>query len=174
MLYLIGKIMNTHGIKGELKVTSSTDFDRFKKQEVVYIDNQPYTIKTVRKQKKIYIISFETLNTLNDVLFLKGKEIYTDQEPKLNEDEFHLPKLIGLDVKLLDGTLIGVVESVEALPQGYYLRIKKLNQHRTILIPFLKVFVKSVEDAIYIDPIEGLIEWKLILSPFFQTSSMNF
>jgi hypothetical protein len=38
----------------------------------------------------------------------------------------------------------------------------------------LKVFVKSVEDAIYIDPIEGLIEWKLILSPFFQTSSMNF
>jgi len=158
MKYSIGKIVRTHGIKGEVKVISSSDFNRIAVKETVYIDQKPYVISSVRRQNEYYLVGFEGLNTLNDVEPLKGKEVYTNKEPEvLSEDEFHLPKLIDLACVSDQGVYLGKVESVILLPQGYYLRIQT-KESKKILIPFIKEFILDVkDDEILIKVIEGLL-----------------
>lgn len=158
MLYFIGKIVTTHGIKGEVKVLPNTDFDRFKTGNTVYIDTKELVIRQVRTQNKYYLVAFEGLNSLNDVEFLRGLDVFTkDEPPKLKKDEFHLPQLIGLSVYLMDDELVGVVDDVLDFPQGYYLRVKT-KDNKKVLIPFIKEFVKKAnDDGVWIDPIEGLI-----------------
>ncbi|WP_162146949.1 ribosome maturation factor RimM [Acholeplasma granularum] len=158
MLYLIGKIVSTHGIKGEVKVQSITDFNRFFVGSKVIINQQEMTIKTVRRQQDLYLISFENFPTLSEVEHLKKQEIYTSQEPdELLEDEFHLPQLIGLDVYAQNNYFVGKVIELVEVPQGYLLRVKK-DDGQYKLIPFVDVFIKEVTDEkIVIDAIEGLI-----------------
>ncbi len=78
MIY-IGKIVNTHGIKGEIRILSNFKYKNeiFKIDNYLYIDNKEYKIKTYRKHKKYDMVTFENYNNINDVLFLKNKKVYT-------------------------------------------------------------------------------------------------
>lgn len=78
MIY-IGKIVNTHGIKGEIRILSNFKYKNeiFKIDNYLYIDNKEYKIKTYRKHKKYDMVTFENYNNINDVLFLKNKNVYT-------------------------------------------------------------------------------------------------
>ncbi len=158
IFYSIGKIVTTHGIKGEVKVLPDTDFDRFKVGATVYADQKPLVIKSVRRQNAYFLVSFEGLPTLTSVEPLRKLEIFTKEEPDdLGEDEFHLPKLVGLDVWTGNNFHVGIVESVVEVPQGHLLRIKT-NDNKSVLVPFVKAFIKSVStDGIFIDVIEGLL-----------------
>ncbi len=158
LFYCIGKIVNTHGIKGEVKVRPETDFNRFKIGKTVYVDSKTLTIKTVRKQNDLFIISFNEHSSLTSVEHLKHQDIYTNEEPnELSDDEFHLPKLIGLNVFTENHYVFGTVEDIVDVPQGHLLRVKTLDE-RSIMIPFVKEFIKSVsEEGIMIALIEGLL-----------------
>ena len=159
MLYSIGKVVQTHGIKGEVKIRPNTDFDRFKKGRKLIINDEIYIIQSVRRQKDIFLVAFEGYPTLTEVEHLKQQEVYTDEEPtQLDDDVYHLPKLIGLKVYDQHNYLIGNVIELVDVPQGYLLRVKRLDNHKLILIPFVDAFVKSVDDeSIKIETIEGLI-----------------
>ena len=80
MLY-IGKLVNTHGIKGEAKVISSFKYKEvvFKKGNSIYIDDIKYKINTYRKHQKYDMITLEGIENINDILPLKGKEIYINK-----------------------------------------------------------------------------------------------
>lgn len=175
MLYSIGKVVQTHGIKGEVKIKPHTDFDRFVKGSDVIIQDTKYKIQTVREQKDLLLVSFVGYPTLTDVEHLKQQEIYTDEEPlDLESDAFHLPKLIGLKVYDQHNYLIGTVLELVDVPQGYLLRILRDDNGKTVLIPFIDKFIKSVDEtSIHIETIEGLI-WLLILLQSSQTSLINF
>lgn len=158
LFYCIGKIVTTHGIKGEVKVRPETDFNRFEIGKKVFVDQETLTIKSVRKQNELFILQFNELTSLTAVEHLKQKDMYTNEEPSnLSDDEFHLPKLIGLDVFTETHQVFGKVLDIVDVPQGHLLRIKTLDQ-RIIMIPFVKEFVKSVSDTgIMIALIEGLL-----------------
>jgi len=158
ILYSIGKIVNTHGIKGEVKIKKDTDFDRFKKGSTVYIDGKLLKIRSVRIQGELYLVAFENLLSLTDVEHLKHQEVFTSDEPTdLKENEYHLPKLIGLSVLTQNNYLVGHVDSLIEVPQGHLLKVIK-SDGKYVLIPFVSEFIKSVTDEeIMIDTIEGLI-----------------
>lgn len=158
ILYSIGKIVTTHGIKGEVKVLPDTDFDRFIKGATVYVNGKPLIIKSVRTQNEYFLVSFEGYPTLTEVEVLRGFEVFTAEEPtELGENEYHLPQLIGLNVYAMDNTLIGTVDNLVEVPQGHLLRVLT-NENKKVLIPFVKEFIKTVsDDGIWIDVIEGLL-----------------
>ena len=76
MIY-IGKIVNTHGIKGEIRILSNFKYKNeiFKIDNYLYIDNIKYQIKTYRRHKNYDMVTFNNFNNINDVLFLKNKNV---------------------------------------------------------------------------------------------------
>lgn len=173
-MYRVGKIVNTHGIKGEVKVVSISDFDRFKKGKVLYYYNKKekvyLKIKSVRMQNEIYLIKFENYDSLTLVEDFKGLELFTSERPELQEDEYLKEDLVGLPVYSTEDKLLGKVVDLRFLPTQELLVVKDQNKKK-ILIPFISEFIVSITDKIVVKVIEGLI-WLLILLPFFQKCLM--
>lgn len=78
----LGKYVNTHGIKGEIRILS--DFSRkdlvFIPKFKIYIDNKEYVIKSYRKHKNYDMVTLEGINNINDIEYLKGKDVYIKRE----------------------------------------------------------------------------------------------
>lgn len=81
MIY-IGKIVNTHGIKGEIRILSDFKYKNeiFKVNNYLYIDNIKYQIKSYRVHKDYDMVTLDNFNNINDVLFLKNKNVYSLRE----------------------------------------------------------------------------------------------
>lgn len=159
-MYLVGKIVGTHGIKGELKVKSDTSFDRFKKGNVLYIEKtQEIKIDSHRQHKGMELITINGLKNINDVLCFVGKDIYVPHDRnELEEGEFYYEDLIGLMCYDSKNELIGEVVDLQEVPQGIILEVK--GKEKTILIPYVDEFIKDIDlenNAIYISEIEGLL-----------------
>jgi len=159
MKYEIGRIANTHGIRGELKIKTDSDFDRFTKGKVVYLmvneEKMVLNIKSVKEGNGHLIIKFEQFDDINQVEFLKGQTIYTDEAPELEEDEFHYQDLIGKEVFNQHQVKVGVVKNVIEVPQGHLLQIQTAS--KLALVPFVSAFIKEINDSITIEEIEGLL-----------------
>lgn len=160
MAYEIGKIVNTHGIKGEVKVKSNSDFDRFKKNKKVYtiIKEQKVELKitSVKQATDHFIIGFDAFDNINQVLHLKGAVLFTDEKPKLKKDEFHYQDLIGKDVYNQLDVFVGKVTDLLEVPQGHILQIEQ--GEKKSLVPFVSAFIKEIkDDRIIIEEIEGLL-----------------
>ncbi|MDE5566036.1 MAG: ribosome maturation factor RimM [Anaeroplasmataceae bacterium] len=159
--YRCGKIMTTHGIKGDLKVLSTSDFNRFKKGSRLYILHQnEYVEVTVKKTSpfgKYLLVSFEGLEDINLVEKYHLNEIYVaeeDRDEQLEEDEFYYDDLIGLPVYNEANEERGVVEAIKSLPQCDYLYLLYNGKH--YYVPFLNEFVLEITDRIIIHEMEGL------------------
>ena len=109
----VGKIVNTHGIKGELRILSKFRYkDKvFKKGMNLYVGKkkEKFTINTYRFHKIFDMVTFNGFNNINDVLYLKNEFVYINEEDLvLDDDEFLEP--IKIPVKkvfemLEDGTI---------------------------------------------------------------------
>ncbi len=163
----IGKIVNTFGIKGELKIKSFTDFDeeRFSKGNKVYIladgEYLPFNISSFRYHKQNILISFENMTDINLVEKYKNLDIYVDADSihHLAEGEYYFFELKNLDVYNMDNQLIGKVLQVEEGLAHNNLRIE-LNDGKKCLVPFVKAFIHKVDleqKKIWIKTIEGLL-----------------
>ncbi|MGL4949535.1 MAG: ribosome maturation factor RimM [Anaeroplasmataceae bacterium] len=162
--YKIGTILNTHGLKGDLKVKVISDFNRFKKNVTVYclLDNNyvELTINSVKEYDKNILVTFKELLDINKVLIYKNKDLYIkeEQREKLSNDDFYYTDLLNKDVYNTNNELKGVVIEVREVPQGHILVIKQPNSTKNGLIPFRKEFVLEVlEDKIIINQLEGLL-----------------
>lgn len=159
----IGKIVNTFGIKGEVKILNLSDFNRFSKNKEIYLvfNNEKITfkIKDVRQNKNALIVKFYGYENINDIIKYKGFDLFSDEDllQELEEDEYHYNDLISKAVFDEKGNLLGKTTSVVVVPQGHLLEILT-NDNKKVLVPFRNEFVKEVlEDKIILDPIEGLI-----------------
>lgn len=157
-MYYVGKIFNTHGLKGEVKIVNESDFDRFQKNKVLYTDDDlTLVIESVRNQNKNLIVKFYDYNDLNDAELLKGKKLYTDEKPTLEDNEFVVADLYGKDCYTTNNIYIGKVKNVLMLPNQYVLEIKQVSKVIK-MVPFVSEFIKEVTDEkIVIEPIEGLL-----------------
>ena len=111
-LVYVGKIVNTHGIKGELRIRS--DFEKkelvFKVGNKIIIDKEEHTIRTYRYHKIFDMITIDEYDNINDVLCYVGKNVYVSRDSlKLTSDDYLLSDLIGLSVVFND-TVYGVVK----------------------------------------------------------------
>ncbi len=155
MLY-IGKVVNTHGIKGEIRIKSNFKYKElvFQKGNHLYINEENLTINTYRVHKNFDMVTFIGITNINDVLKYKGKNVYIDRNEYifpsiLNED------LIGLSV-YGNGKLLGSLIAIEKNVNQELLIIK--NGDKKIFIPYVKEFIKSItKEKIEIKVIEGLI-----------------
>lgn len=160
----IAVIVNTHGLRGTVKVKSFTDFKelRYQKGQTLYIAYRdqkiPVTVQAFRSVKTVDYLDFEEYSDINLVEKFKGSELLLNRSDmhELEEDEFYYEELIGMIV--YTDQLIGVVSEVRDLPQGQLLVIKK--EKGQALVPFRKEFVKEVNKQ---DQTITLIEWEGLL-----------
>ena len=95
----IGKFVNTHGIKGEIRIKS--DFSRkdliFKKGNYIYINNKKFLIKSYRVHKNYDMLTFDGINNINEILPFKGNLVYIDPN---DIHEFIIEDLIKYNIKI--------------------------------------------------------------------------
>jgi 16S rRNA processing protein RimM len=160
--YHIGKIVNTHGIKGEVKIYSTSDFNRFFAGQSVYLiknhQRVDLLVENVRPHKNLLIVKFEKYSNINEILAFKGFDLFADDilEEELDENDYHYSNLIGKKAYTDQDVYIGVVTACIEVPQGHLLEIK--SEDKKVLIPFISHFVGEIDDEkIIIHPIEGLL-----------------
>lgn len=160
--YRIGKILNTHGLKGDLKIMVVSDFDRFKKGDVVYLLHKGEYIELKVIKRSEYpphiLVRFEGYEDINLVEKYKGDELFITslQQEKLDDGEYYFHELIGLEVVNERNITKGIVCDVREVPQGYLLVVKKPDG-KNALVPFRNEFVgKVTSKRIIVKEIEGL------------------
>ena len=104
-LLQVGVITTTHGIRGEVKVYPTTDdVHRFEELESVLLDTgkeyRELKIKSVKYFKQYAILKFKGIDNINDIEKYKGKSLFVARENavELEEDEYYIGDLIGMDV----------------------------------------------------------------------------
>lgn len=142
----VAEIVTTHGIKGNLKVKSLSDYSkRFEKGAKLLIEDQEVTVESSFDQKELKVIKFEEYDDINDVLKFVGKDISIEDSDlgELGEDEYYIFKLIGLDVKS-QGQTVGKITDVitDVYPNDVY--VIKTDKDE-IYFPALNATVKNVD-----------------------------
>ncbi len=167
----VAQIVNTHGIRGEVRVRSLTDFPdvRFAPGKQLTLkrlptDKVPFrtvTVERSRPHKNWWLLKFADLDSLNAVEPLKGAELWApmDEALPLAEGEFLFRDIIGCRVWTTDGRMIGTVR--EILRPGANDVWVVDGGAKEYLIPYIDDVVRQVHVAdrrIVIDPMPGLLE----------------
>ena len=164
----LGKLLNTHGLKGELKIYSYSDFDdeRFKVGNTLYIkegeEYLPFVVATYRRHKDFPLVSFKDYQDINLIEQYKGNYIYINEEdrPALPDGRYYRPEIIGLNAFDEEGNALGKIISIEETNGAQNnMRLLKENEEE-VLIPFVEAFIKEVnveEGTIIIRVVEGLL-----------------
>ena len=141
----IGKIVNTHGIKGELRIkdnlTTKQRKEIFKIGSNLIIDDKSYEITSYRVHKNYDMVTFLGFNNINDVLFLKGKKVYkSNEEINLKDEDILDSELITYKVITTDKKCGNIID-IEETGNNYKI-LRLLIDNREILVPYHKDFVK--------------------------------
>jgi 16S rRNA processing protein RimM len=166
--YNVGKIVNTQGIKGEVRVISMTDFknERFKPGNVLYLfmesvsDPLPLTIRTHRSHKQFELLSFEGYSSINEVEKFKGSMLKVKEEDRksLPEGEYYFDQIIGLSVYTEDGEQIGVIKEI-LQPGANDVWVVKREKKPDLLLPYIDACIKQVDlsgKKVIVHLLEGL------------------
>ena len=170
---VVGLITSCHGINGQVKVKSLSDFEeRFLIPGMRWLqkENKPplkieLTSGFKQPGKEAFIIKLKGINTRNHAEKLKKFKILvkTNKLPKLNKEEFHLLELINLQVKILENDELKIIGKVINLQneRNNLLIIKLFKSQKKVLIPFVKEIVPLVDtknNFLIINPPNGLLE----------------
>ena len=159
----IGKIVNTHGIKGELRILS--DF-KFKDRVFVtgfnfYIGKEKIkeTVKTYRHHKIFEMVTFDNYNDINQVLKYLNEDVFIlKNDLNLREEEYLDQDLIGMTI-YEDEKKIGIVTNITYASKTNKLIEANINNKR-VYIPFNNEFVLSIDlqyKIIRVKLIKGMI-----------------
>lgn len=160
MNYLyIGKLVNTHGIKGEVRILSN-----FRHKDKVFIkgfkfyvgkDKKEYVVETYRRHKNFDMVVFKDNYDINLIEHLKGSFVYINKdELKLDKNKFLSVDLIGFDVIINDKT-IGVIEDTLDTPANEVLVLDN-----NVMIPYVDAFIKKVDienKKVFVNDVKGLL-----------------
>ena len=166
----VGKIVNTHGLLGEVRVISSTDFpeERYKIGNKLYLfkDNEkqplPLVIRSHRTHKNFNLLAFEDYYNLGQVENFKNGvlKVSKDQLGDLEEGEFYFHEIIGCTVFTDEGEEIGEITEV-LTPGANDVWVIKRAAKKDVLIPYIDQIVKEVDikdQKVIITPMEGLLD----------------
>lgn len=148
----IGKIVNTFGIKGELKITTESDFVdyRYRIGGTIFIKyGKQYIeckVSSMRLIKGCVCITINDLFDINEVVKYIGCFVYADasDKPKLEDGTYMIDDLVGLKVFNQKKELIGRVSDVLIMPRHDILEVE--NSGKKTLIPFVDEYILEVTD----------------------------
>ena len=162
----IGQIVNTFGIKGEVKVTPFTDdINRFDDLEKIYVKNRKeskqYKVENVRYHKNMVLLKLEGINNPEDAEMLRNAFLEIDREDAipLKEGTYFIADLIDLDVYTDEGKLLGKVDDIYNTGANDIYVVKD-ELGKQILLPGIKEVIKQVDldnEKIIVHLIPGLI-----------------
>lgn len=164
---IVGKIVNTCGLKGEVKVINSSDFkkDRYKKNNVLLVVNEEtninlsLTVTSFRENDKFVYLKFKEINSIEEAEVLKESYLMIngDDLNSISEDDFYHYELLNMEV-YYNNELIGNISEISDNGAQDLLRIKGKNIN--VLIPFVNEFVDSIDvenKKINLKNLEGLL-----------------
>lgn len=167
----VGRIVNTHGIRGEVRVLSSTDFEeiRFRKGAKLAIfkkdEQNPIwvTVENVRKHKNFILLTFEGYHNINLVEQFKNSLLKVTKEQlaedELEENEFYFFEIIGCQVYAEEGDHLGEITNILQTGANDVWELKDLKGKKHY-IPYIEDVVKEVDvdnKKITIHVMEGLL-----------------
>ncbi|MFC4598892.1 ribosome maturation factor RimM [Cohnella hongkongensis] len=165
----VGKIVNTHGIKGELKVWPQTDFPeiRFRKGGHLLMvppeAGEPVKVEIVsaREQKNLYILKIKGFDNINEVEKYKGWELKVteDERVELDEGEYYVRDIVGCEVVTEEGETLGQVTDILS-PGANDIWVVKMPKGKELLLPVIDDVVLDVDVSarkIKVRLMEGLL-----------------
>ena len=159
----IGKIVNTHGIKGEVRILSNFKYKSkvLTKYFKIYIDKNKYeeVINSYRPHKQFDMITLVGIDNINDVLKYKSKNVYIKRNDLiLNEGEYLDEDLIGLNV-IVNDKVVGKIVRIEK--DRYQDKIVVNKEGTTCLVPYVCDIIDKIDikgGYIIIKYIKGLLD----------------
>ncbi len=163
----VGKVLSTHGRRGEVKVKPLTDHtQRFSLLERAYLKLErgeliEARIEEVRYHKNFVLIKFESFNDINEALKLKDALIMIERKEvlKLPEDHYYIFDILGLKVYAEDGTYLGIIRGVMGTGSNDVYEVQK--EGDSWLLPAIKEVIKKIDierGEMIIHPLAGLFE----------------
>ena len=147
----IGKIVNTQGHRGELRVIPTTDFpDRFNTMSRVCINQNGqlavFEIERAYPHKNFFILKFRGIDNMNSAETLKGTYLLIRKEElmPLPDNTFYIFDIIGLKVFTTDGRYLGEISDVQQTGANDIYLIKR-DSKTPLLVPALKHVVLEVD-----------------------------
>ncbi len=160
----VGQIVNTYGIRGELKLIPLTfDTNRFIPGTEYWIEGRsdPVQLERIRPFKNMMILSFNGYSDINQVLPFKGKYLLVDETAlsELPEDMYYIHDLLGLKL-FQHGHQIGILSNVIE-NSGNDIYVVESPEGGSFMIPAVKEFIKEVnlnEGTMTVELIEGMLD----------------
>ncbi|WP_041612967.1 ribosome maturation factor RimM [Staphylococcus carnosus] len=162
----VGKIVNTHGIKGEVRVKSNSDFTdvRFQPGEILTVKHDgketELTVASYRMHKGFHMLTFEGIHNINDIEHFKGDVLTQERDHadiELDEHEFYYSDIIGCTVFEGDTPIGRVKEIFETGANDVWV----VKGDKEYMIPYIADVVKEVDvegRRIQITPLEGMLD----------------
>ncbi len=155
----VGKLVNTHGIKGEVRLLSN-----FRHKDKIFIkdfklyigkDKKEYIVESYRKHKNFDMLVFKGIYDINLIEHLKGSFVYINKEDLvLEKNTFLAIDLIGFNV-IINDKIIGVIEEILDTPANEVLILDN-----KVMIPYVKDFINSIDiknKNVIVNDVKGLL-----------------
>ena len=141
----IGRIVNTHGIKGELKLLPHEESpEDLRGLSALFVDGRERKIRSARVHKGALLVMLEGVGDMNAALEYKGRAAFADaDDPGLPEGFVFMDELFGCTVRTEDGAVLGTLEEVIDSPANQVYVVRGAGAER--LIPAIPEFVVSVD-----------------------------
>ena len=163
-LLKVGVITTTHGVRGEVKVFPTTDPERFLDLEYVILDAgremKKLEIRNVKFFKNLVILKFNGIDNINDIERYKRRSLFVTREDavELEEDEYYIADLIGMDVITDEGEEGKLVDVIETGANEVY--VVEFDKYGEVLIPaihdcILDVDIEAMSMKVHL--LEGLV-----------------
>lgn len=155
----IGKIVNTHGIKGELRILSDFPFKEkvFKVGNKLIIDDKEYTIRSYRVHKNFDMVTLDEYKDINEVLFLLKRKVYFSKEAlNLNDNEVLDEDLITFEVLTNKGKT-GIIEEIFLASRDN--KILRVKFDKEVLIPYNSPMIVKIDKnkkELYVELLDGM------------------
>ena len=165
----VGKIVNTHGLRGEVRVISQTDFpeERYRKGQrlTLFRENKApleLTVAGHRKHKNFDLLTFEGYPTINDVEPLRDGilKVSKDELSELTENEYYYHEIIGLTVIDEQARELGKIKEILS-PGANDVWVVQRKGKKDALIPYIESVVKQIDldkGEVHIEIPEGLLD----------------
>ena len=156
-----GKIVNTHGLKGEVKVYSYTDNEKkILKLKKVYIRGKEYKVESMRLQKQMFLMKLQGVDDIDQTKFLMNEMCFREVEKnESNDDEgYFIKDLVGIEVIDVNGNVIGTLKEVFRTGANDVYEVVDKN-NKSIYLPAIKKVIKSIDISSHkmtVELMEGL------------------
>ena len=159
----IGQIVNTRGLKGEVKIMPWCDDPSvFEELEYVIIDNKEIEIEYVKYHKNFVILKLDGVDNIDEAEKCRNKVLFVKREMlgELPEGTYYICDLLGCEVKTVSGDVLGKIEDVIKTGSNDVYSVKN-DMGKAVLIPVIDDVVKEVNiDEKYVsgELLKGLID----------------